>query len=106
MNPLAQRKCQEKVAKLENVAAEQLLSLLDGWSIEDGKLVKTYEFKGYYGTIAFVNLVAWIVQKQNHHPDLLVGYNKCRIEFVTHSVNGLSENDFICAARIDAAQST
>jgi 4a-hydroxytetrahydrobiopterin dehydratase len=45
------------------------------------------------------------VQKQNHHPDLLVGYNRCRIEFVTHSVSGLSENDFICAARIDAAQS-
>jgi 4a-hydroxytetrahydrobiopterin dehydratase len=49
--------------------------------------------------------VAWISNKENHHPDLIVSYNKCRVDFVTHSAGGLSENDFICAARIDAAQS-
>lgn len=104
MQPLTERQCQEKTSRLDESATQTLLTQLPGWGIEDGKLCKTYGFKGYYGTIAFVNLVAWIVQKQNHHPDLIVGYNKCRVEFITHSVSGLSENDFICAARIDAAQ--
>lgn len=105
MNELATRQCQEKTQKLDEASAQTLLSQLDGWSIEEGKLSKTFGFKGYYGTIAFVNLVAWIVQRQNHHPDLKVSYNKCRVEFATHSVGGLSDNDFICAARIDAALS-
>ena len=105
MQTLAQRQCQEQTAKLGDAAAAALLNEVQGWSVDGGKLCKTYQFKGYYGCIAFVNLVAWIVQKQNHHPDLIVSYNKCRIEFITHSVSGLSENDFICAARIDAAQS-
>lgn len=103
MNELATRQCQEKTSKLDEAAAQVLLSQLDGWVIENGKLAKTFGFKGYYATIAFVNLIAWIVQRQNHHPDLQVGYNKCRVEFSTHSVGGLSDNDFICAARIDAA---
>lgn len=101
---LATGQCEEKVAKLSDDEAAQLLRELQGWAIEDGVLRKTYNFKGYYATISFVNLVAWIVQRQNHHPDLLVSYNKCRVDFVTHSVGGLSRNDFICAARIDAAQ--
>ena len=105
MNELATRQCQEKTQKLDEASIQKLLTQLEGWDIEDGKLAKTFSFKGYYGTIAFVNLVAWIVQRQNHHPDLKVGYNKCRVEFTTHSVGGLSDNDFICAARIDAAPS-
>lgn len=104
MQTLVERQCQEKTSQLSDAAANALLVQLQGWQIDAGKLCKTFDFKGYYGTIAFVNLVAWVVQKQNHHPELIVGYNKCRIEFVTHSVSGLSENDFICAARIDAAQ--
>lgn len=105
MNELATRQCQEKTLKLDEASAQGLLPQLDGWTIENGKLTRTFTFKGYYATIAFVNLVAWIVQRQNHHPDLKVSYNKCRVEFNTHSVGGLSDNDFICAARIDAALS-
>ena len=104
MDALATRHCRERTDKLSDAEATALLAQVEGWAIEDGRLRKTFAFKNYYHTIAFVNLVAWIANKENHHPDLMVGYNKCRVEFVTHSAGGISENDFICAARIDAVQ--
>ena len=75
----------------------------DWSSIEDGKgIQRTFRFKNYYQTIAFVNALAWVAHAEDHHPDLAVGYNRCTVNYSTHSVGGLSENDFICAARIDA----
>ena len=68
----------------------------------DGVITKTYEFKNYYQTMAFVNAAAWISHREDHHPDMTVGYNKCRVDYSTHAINGLSENDFICAAKLDA----
>ena len=67
-----------------------------------GFFAKAWSFKNYYETLAFVNAVAWIVHGEDHHPDLSVGYNRCRVEFSTHSIGGISENDFICAAKIEA----
>lgn len=64
----------------------------------------TYKFKNYYQTMAFVNVIAQIAHQQNHHPDLLVSYNSCTVTYSTHSVAGLSFNDFICAAKINTAQ--
>ncbi|HEY9150705.1 MAG TPA: 4a-hydroxytetrahydrobiopterin dehydratase, partial [Gammaproteobacteria bacterium] len=61
-------------------------------------------FKNYYQTIAFVNALAWIANQEDHHPDLEVSYNRCTVHFSTHSIGGLSLNDFICAARLDALQ--
>jgi 4a-hydroxytetrahydrobiopterin dehydratase len=104
MSTLATEQCEEKVAKLSDDEAAGLLRELQGWTIEDGVLRKLYSFKGYFATISFVNLVAFVANRQNHHPDVLMSYNKCRVDFSTHSVGGLSRNDFICAARIDAAQ--
>ena len=52
--------------------------------------------------MAFVNAVAWLSHREDHHPDLMVGYNKCRVEYTTHAIHGLSENDFICASKVDA----
>ena len=70
---------------------------------ESGKeIARTYKFKNYYETMAFVNALAWIAHREDHHPDLLVGYNRVQVRFSTHSIGGLSENDFICAAKIDA----
>ena len=66
-----------------------------------GEIQKRFEFKNFYETIAFVNAVAFIANQQDHHPDMEVGYNKLLIKFSSHSVGGLSINDFICAARID-----
>ncbi len=75
---------------------------LEGWQRYDRLISKTYHFKDYYQTIAFVNAVAWLSHREDHHPDLAVSYNKCQVEYSTHSVHGLSENDFICAAKVDA----
>lgn len=82
------------------------LAALDGWALQDGRLVKAYAFKNHYRTMAFVNAIAWLSHAEDHHPELTVGYNRCVVSYATHSVNsgqgGLSENDFICAAKVDA----
>ena len=85
-------------------AGELLTSLHADWSIaDDGKEIsRTYRFKDYYQTMAFVNALAWIAHGEDHHPDIEVGYNRCHVRYSTHAIGGLSENDFICAARIDA----
>jgi 4a-hydroxytetrahydrobiopterin dehydratase len=105
MSDLAKKKCQPcegGVAPYNEQQAKELLKQLKAWIIEDGKLVKLYPFKNYYETMAFVNALAWISHREDHHPDLQVGYNKCRVEYSTHAIGGLSENDFICAAKADA----
>lgn len=79
-----------------------LLPQLESWQLLDQRISKTYDFKNYYQTMAFVNAVAWVSHREDHHPDITVGYNQCRVEYTTHAVNGLSENDFICAAKVDA----
>ena len=80
----------------------QQLSVLPEWRLVDGSIARTYRFENYYQTIAFVNALAWVVHAEDHHPDLLVGYNRCEVRFNTHSVKGISENDFVCAAKADA----
>ena len=79
-----------------------MLKGLKGWKYTDGMVQKTFKFKNYYETMAFVNAAAWISHREDHHPDMTVGYNKVTVAFSTHSVSGLSENDFIAAAKIDA----
>lgn len=78
--------------------------LSDGWHAEqDFKAIKkSFSFKNFYETMAFANAIAWIANTENHHPDLELGYNYCRVLFTTHALKGLSHNDFICAAKIDA----
>lgn len=91
-------------AALQRAAATALLTEIPGWELNDtaDAISRLFRFKNYYETIAFVNALAWIVHREDHHPDLEVGYNRCRVRYSTHSVNGLSENDFICAAKINA----
>jgi 4a-hydroxytetrahydrobiopterin dehydratase len=105
MSDLATRRCKPCEGGTAPYGAEQaqeMLRQLKGWIIEEGKLVKLYPFRNYFETMAFVNALAWISHREDHHPDLSVGYNKCRVEYVTHAIGGLSENDFICAAKADA----
>lgn len=78
------------------------LPMLGGWALVDGAIEKTFAFANYHETIAFVNALAWIVHREDHHPELSVGFNRCAVRFHTHSVDGLSRNDFICAAKVDA----
>ena len=78
------------------------LAQLSGWQVVNGEIAKTYSFQNYYATMAFVNAAAWVSHREDHHPDMEVGYNQCRVRYCTHAIGGLSENDFICAAKIDA----
>jgi 4a-hydroxytetrahydrobiopterin dehydratase len=94
--------CEGGTAPYTPAQAEDMLKQLKGWIVEDGKLVKLYAFNNYYQTMAFANALAWISHREDHHPDLQLGYNKCRVEYSTHAIGGLSENDFICAAKCDS----
>jgi 4a-hydroxytetrahydrobiopterin dehydratase len=84
--------------------ARKLLTELPGWSVNETatELRREFKFDSYARTIAFANMVAFLAERQDHHPDLEVGWGRCVVRYSTHSVNGLSENDFICAAKIDA----
>lgn len=94
--------CEGGVPALTQAEAKNLLAQLDAWELNDNVISKTFAFKNYYQVIAFVNAVAWMTHREDHHPDMTVGYSKCRIEYSTHAIGGLSENDFICAAKVDA----
>jgi len=94
--------CEGGVSPLKPPEIAALLGQLDGWQLREGVITKTYEFKNYYQTMAFVNAAAWVAHREDHHPDMTVGYSKCTVNYSTHAINGLSENDFICAAKLDA----
>ena len=101
---LADKHCQAVAPgtpALEGNEISELIGSVHGWDAEDGALHKEFKFKNYYETIAFVNAIAYVANREDHHPDLEVGYNRCRVTFSTHSVGGLSENDFIMAAKIE-----
>ena len=94
--------CEGGVSALSEAEAMELLKQVDGWTLEGSKIRKKYPFKNYYHTMAFVNALAWISHRENHHPELEVCWGHCTVTYRTHAINGLSENDFICAAKCDA----
>lgn len=105
--PLAKAHCIPRRGvehRLSPASIRELMPQLPGWELaEDGHaLVKTFQFDDYYRTMAFVNALAFVAHREDHHPDLGVHYNRCLVRFSTHDVGGLSENDFICAAKADA----
>ncbi|MFH0909188.1 MAG: 4a-hydroxytetrahydrobiopterin dehydratase [bacterium] len=107
MNDLLTRTCAPcapGTPPLGEARVQALLATVPGWQLNGTEIVKTFEFKNFHQTMAFVNAVAWIANRENHHPDLEVGYKRCKIRYATHSIGGLSENDFICAAKINALQ--
>lgn len=94
--------CAPGTPALSQVQIDQLIPEVPGWKIHEGALCRAYDFKDFHRTMAFVNALAWIAHQEDHHPDLKLGYNRCEVHFSTHSVKGLSENDFICAAKVNA----
>lgn len=88
---------------LPPASVHQYLAILPGWElIEDGRAIrKTFLFDDYYRTMAFVNALAYVAHFEDHHPDLGVHYNRCVVRYSTHDVGGLSNNDFICAAKAE-----
>jgi 4a-hydroxytetrahydrobiopterin dehydratase len=105
--------CHGGVSALTKAQAESMLGRLlttqgsssedQGWKlIEDGKAIKReFKFADFYRTMSFVNAVAHVANAEDHHPDIECGWGYCRIRYQTHSIGGLHENDFICAAKID-----
>lgn len=94
--------CEGGVLPLTQDQIDALMKQLTGWQQTGTAISKAFNFKNYYLTIAFVNAVAWVSHREDHHPDLTVEYNKCTVAYTTHAIKGLSENDFICAAKVDA----
>lgn len=93
--------CEGGIPPLSLEEIERLLKQLDNWEYKNNTISKDFKFKNYYQTMAFVNAVAWLSHREDHHPDMVVGYNHCLVVYTTHAIQGLSENDFICAAKID-----
>ncbi len=88
-------------ARLDGATLAQRLALLPGWSLDQERLVKTFTFADYPATILFVNAIAFAAQRMDHHPDLEVGYRRCRVAWTTHDAGGITENDCIAAARTE-----
>jgi 4a-hydroxytetrahydrobiopterin dehydratase len=99
-------RCRHATLALDAGEAARLLPLVPGWSLEDGKLCRAFGFLNYYRTMAFVNALAYLSHAEDHHPEMTVTYKNCTVRYDTHSVNdgrgGLSDNDFICAAKAGA----
>jgi 4a-hydroxytetrahydrobiopterin dehydratase len=107
MSTLAERKCKPcdgGVPPLTRAEAQQYLAqLAPGWALGENtrSLRRELAFRDFYRTMSFVNALAHLANIEDHHPDLEVGYNYCRVTFTTHAIRGLSENDFVCAAKLD-----
>ena len=102
MNLLDQH-CIDGAGALPDTAINELLAQVPGWAIEDGQLRRNFAFRDYHATIEFVNALATMIHQQDHHPELIVAYRHCVVNYRTHSAAGtVSQNDFICAAKADA----
>lgn len=96
--------CEGGTEPLDKSAVKELMSALDpGWAVgDDGKSIsREFTFPAYSWTMAFTNAVAWIATTEGHHPDMTVSYGRCVVRYSTHAIDGLSDNDFICAAKVD-----
>ena len=107
MESLADRKCEPCEGGVDTLNREQAEAMLadldDGWAIVDeGRAIeKEFKFPAFSRTMNFVNLVAFVATNEGHHPDATFSYGYCRVRYWTHAIGGLSDNDFICAAKID-----
>lgn len=104
---LAKKRCAPCTGETPRVAPDEVerrLGSLPGYEADSrvGTISKTYEFADFYETMAFVNAVAYVAHAEDHHPELSVSYSRCTVTYSTHAIGGLSENDFICAAKIEA----
>ena len=107
MSELARKKCtpcREGTPPLAADAARALLGQLDGWQILDGpRLARTWKLRDFATALSFVNRIGEIAEAEDHHPDITLGWGRVGVELWTHATGGLTENDFILAAKIDSA---
>jgi len=98
---LAAQHCRPGAPRLSTAEVGAHLAALPGWKLEGNALAKTFRFPGYGETIGFVNAVAAVAQREDHHPDLAVHYDHCTVTWSTHSAGGVTMNDIVCAAQVD-----
>src|SRR3977135_4027620 len=96
--------CEGSVGPMPQEQIGHMLKGLSGWEYKDGLVQKTFKFKNYHETMAFVNATAWISHREDHHPDIAVVYNKCVVTYSTHSAGGVTGKDFECAEKIEKLQ--
>ncbi|HYE19186.1 MAG TPA: 4a-hydroxytetrahydrobiopterin dehydratase [Tepidisphaeraceae bacterium] len=97
--------CTSETPALPEAAVRQTIAGMPGWALSTSprpEIARTFKFANFHETMAFVNAVAWVAHREDHHPDMVVGYNRCVVRYSTHSIGGISENDLICAAKVDA----
>ncbi len=100
---LVDRHCVHGAPALDDAALPPLLAEIPDWNVRGTRLEREFVFRDFHETMEFVNALAFMVHREDHHPDLTVGYRRCTASWTTHSAgNRLSENDFICAAKADA----
>lgn len=92
--------CEGGAPPLTADAARRFLAEVGGWSLAEGRLVRRYAFRNHYEAMTFLNAVAWISHRENRHPEISIGYREVTVRYWTHAVDGLTENDFICAAKL------
>ncbi|MEI7037362.1 4a-hydroxytetrahydrobiopterin dehydratase [Fulvimonas yonginensis] len=107
LTELSRQHCQPRKGKEHALAPDQvqeLLAGLPGWQLAlDGKaIVKDFRFPDFHRTLGFINAVGFMANREDHHPDLEAGYGHCQVLWSTHDVGGLSLNDFVCAAKVEA----
>ena len=102
MTDFLNQQCEQRTAALGEQAVRDHLAQMSGWREADRAIEKTFVFEGWLETVAFVDALAWMCHVEDHHPELHVEYDRCRVRFSTHSAGGISANDFICAAKADA----
>jgi 4a-hydroxytetrahydrobiopterin dehydratase len=98
---LAAAHCGPGAPKLADADLATHLATLPGWARQGDRLEKSFGFANYHETIGFVNALAWIANREDHHPDLTVGYNRCTVAWSTHDAGGITQNDVVCAAKTD-----
>ena len=98
---LAAMRCREGAPRLNADELTGHLKTLDGWTLQGDRIVKRFDFADYHATMEFVNALAWIAHREDHHPDLSVHYNHCEVVWSTHSAGGVTLNDVVCAAKIE-----
>ncbi|CAM4462809.1 MAG: Putative pterin-4-alpha-carbinolamine dehydratase [Legionellaceae bacterium] len=98
--------CEGGIESLTQERIQNLLQEIPGWQLDtlQKSIFRHFSFKNFYEVMAFVNAIAWLANSENHHPNISLSYNECMISYTTHSISGLTENDFICAAKINALQ--
>jgi 4a-hydroxytetrahydrobiopterin dehydratase len=100
---LVDRHCVHGAPALDDAALPALLAEIPDWRVNGNRLEREFVFRDFHETMEFVNALAFMIHRENHHPDLTVGYRRCTASWTTHSAgNRLSDNDFICAAKADA----